>query len=129
LTTAPLIEKTDRIYKPSYTIEFNREGEVLLYSGNPIKDSIVYFKYPYIFYESLIPASFYLWFYNHLELDWSFNNIFLYAAVTLWIPRVWYWRTFNYMPTRLYLLKGGKVLKVESNSLAGDRFTNWVETY
>lgn len=28
--TKTLIEKYDRIYKPTYTIEFNREGEVLL---------------------------------------------------------------------------------------------------
>ena len=45
---SPLI-KNDRIYKPTYTIEFNREGEVLLYSGNPLRDETVYFKYPYIF--------------------------------------------------------------------------------
>lgn len=45
----PVLLKTDRIYKPTYTIEFNREGEALIYSGNPIKDSTVYFKYPYIF--------------------------------------------------------------------------------
>lgn len=34
----PLIEDTSRIYKPSYTIEFNREGEVLLYSCEPTKE-------------------------------------------------------------------------------------------
>lgn len=33
----PLVEETPRVYKPSYTIEFNREGEVLLYSCDPIK--------------------------------------------------------------------------------------------
>jgi hypothetical protein len=33
---APDIEQTNRVYKPSYTIEFNREGEVLLYSANPL---------------------------------------------------------------------------------------------
>ena len=26
----PLSEGTDRVYKPSYTLEFNREGEILL---------------------------------------------------------------------------------------------------
>ena len=45
----PELLKTDRIYKPTYTIEFNREGEALIYSGNPIKNSTIYFKYPYIF--------------------------------------------------------------------------------
>lgn len=45
----PLIESTDRVYKPTYTVEFNREGEVLLYSANPIRNAQIYFKYPYIF--------------------------------------------------------------------------------
>lgn len=45
----PEILKTNRVYKPTYTIEFNREGEALIYSGNPIKNSTIYFKYPYIF--------------------------------------------------------------------------------
>jgi hypothetical protein len=49
LDQAQWILKTDRVYKPTYTIEFNREGEVLIYSGNPIRDSTIYFKYPYIF--------------------------------------------------------------------------------
>ena len=37
----PLIEKTSRVYKPSYSIEFGRTGEVLLYSCEPFK--YVYF--------------------------------------------------------------------------------------
>ena len=34
----PSVLPNDRIYKPTYTIEFNRVGEVLLYSGNPLKN-------------------------------------------------------------------------------------------
>ena len=29
--------KTDKVYKPTYTIEFNRVGDVLLYSCEPVK--------------------------------------------------------------------------------------------
>ena len=54
LSKLPDVVKTDRVYKPTYTIEFNREGEVLLYSGNPIKNETIYFKYPYIFCTSLL---------------------------------------------------------------------------
>ena len=50
----PVVLSTNRVYKPTYTIEFNREGEVLIYSGNPIKDSTIYFKYPYIFCTSVL---------------------------------------------------------------------------
>lgn len=88
-----VVEHTDRVYKPSQTIEFNREGEVLLYSCDPIRHSVVYFKYPYILYESLIPASIWMYLYNPMDLHWSFNNLFGYLACTLWIPRVWYWRS------------------------------------
>ena len=38
----PLIEETSRIYKPTYPIEFNREGEVLLYSCEPTKEVIIF---------------------------------------------------------------------------------------
>jgi hypothetical protein len=44
-----MIIKTDRVYKPTYTIEFDRTGEALLYSANPLKNETIYFKYPYIF--------------------------------------------------------------------------------
>jgi len=57
----PLIEDTSRVYKPTYTIEFNREGEVLLYSSEPTKEMTVYFKYPYILYEACIPAFLYMY--------------------------------------------------------------------
>ena len=33
----PQLLKTLQVYKPSHTIEFNREGEVLLYSCEPWK--------------------------------------------------------------------------------------------
>lgn len=49
LQAQPLITHNARVYKPSSTIEFNREGEVLLYSANPINSETLYFKYPYIF--------------------------------------------------------------------------------
>ena len=55
--------KTDRVYKPSRTIEFNREGEVLLYSGDPLKHETVYFKYPYIFCTS-----------THIQMSLSFPS-------------------------------------------------------
>lgn len=53
----PLVIENDRVYKPTYTIEFDRTGEVLLYSCEPFKHMTIYFKYPYILYESLIPLS------------------------------------------------------------------------
>jgi hypothetical protein len=93
LEETSLVEKYDRVYKPTYTIEFNREGEVLLYSCDPLKHSAVYFKYPYVFYEMLMPACLWMWVYNPLELDWYWNNANLFLMNFLWYPRMWYWRS------------------------------------
>ena len=56
------LEYTQKIYKPSRTIEFNREGEVLLFSCDNIKKSQVYLKYPYVMYDAMIPLAFYIFF-------------------------------------------------------------------
>ena len=74
------LEFTDRIYKPSYTIEFNRVGEVLLYSCEPFKHLEIYLKYPYVLYETLIPLSLGLWYLNPLELEWHYNHMLLFFA-------------------------------------------------
>ena len=34
----PVLLKNDRVYKPTYTLEFNRIGEALLYSADPLKN-------------------------------------------------------------------------------------------
>lgn len=49
LNDLPLIQENSRVYKPSHTIEFNRDGEVLLYSASTLKNETIYFKYPYVF--------------------------------------------------------------------------------
>jgi len=45
--TSKYLERTDKVYKPSHTLEFNREGELLLWSCDNVKHSTVYLKYPY----------------------------------------------------------------------------------
>ncbi|CAD8088217.1 unnamed protein product [Paramecium primaurelia] len=123
------VVKTDRIYKPTYTIEFDRIGEVLLYSCDPHKHLTIFLKYPYILYETAIPLSIYLWFKNPLDIAWYWNNLFIYAPSFLWIPRMWYWRSLQYKIHRLSLLRGGKILKIETTTLANDKNVYWVETY
>ena len=69
-----MVVRTDRIYKPTYTIELDRVGEVLLYSCEPTKEvnkfikMTVYFKYPYILYEAMIPAFVYMYLMNPLDV-------------------------------------------------------------
>jgi hypothetical protein len=101
---------------------------VLLYSCEPLKHSQVYLKYPYVFYESLIPLCLFMFYANPLGLDYYTNYLNILAVNSLWWPRVQYWKSLQYKPRRLWLLRGGKVLKVEMSSVGGDRFTAWVET-
>ena len=70
-----VLQKTDRIYKPTYSIEFNREGEVLVYSCDPFKHSTIYFKYPYVFYEATIPLSIWAFIYNVTRIGMEYEMI------------------------------------------------------
>ena len=45
--TLKYLQRTDKVYKPSQTLEFNREGELLLWSCDNVKNNSVYLKYPY----------------------------------------------------------------------------------
>lgn len=58
--TEKFLEYTSKVYKPSSTIEFNREGELLLFSCDNIRLSQVYLKYPYVMFDAMIPLSFYI---------------------------------------------------------------------
>lgn len=68
--TAKYLERTEKVYKPSQTIEFNRDGELLLYSCDNVKNSTVYLKYPYVMYDCTIPLSFYIFFVNPFGWSW-----------------------------------------------------------
>jgi len=129
LTNLPVVEQTTRVYKPTYTIEFDRTGEVLLYSCTPFKHMAIYLKYPYVLYESFIPAALFLWYMNPLDLYWTYNYLNLIAINVLWIPRLWYFKHIQHRPAKIFLLRGGKAVKVEAHSLSGDRDFAWVENY
>jgi hypothetical protein len=129
LHNLPLIEQTTRIYKPTYTVEFDRAGECLVYSCDPFQHMTIYLKYPYVLYESFIPLTMWLWYVNPLELAWYYNHINLVLMNVLWIPRLWYFRSLQYRIHRMWLLRGGKAVKFETHTLAGDRNWAWVENY
>jgi hypothetical protein len=53
------LEYTSKVYKPSRTITFDRNGEVLLFSCDNFRHSQVYLKYPYIMFDFILPLSLY----------------------------------------------------------------------
>jgi hypothetical protein len=79
--TEKYLEYTTKIYKPSKTITFDRNGEVLLFSCDNFKHSEVYLKYPYIMYDFILPLSLYnlicdpckFYYYHLLLINFSFS--------------------------------------------------------
>jgi hypothetical protein len=59
---AKFLEYTHKVYKPSKTITFDRNGEALLFSVDNFKHSQVYLKYPYCMIDAMIPIAVYLFF-------------------------------------------------------------------
>jgi len=129
LNNLPVVEQTTRVYKPSYTIEFDRVGEVLLYSCDPFRHMTIYAKYPYVLYESFMPMCLYLFLMNPLELAWQYNYINLVLLNVLWIPRLWYFKGLQHRIVKMSMLRGGKAVKFETHSLSGDKNFSWVENY
>lgn len=95
------LERDDRVYKPTYTLELNRVGEILLYSCEPAKHMTVYYKYPYILYESLAPMCMFLYGTNPLSLPWTYEYGLLLILLTCWWPRVWWLRSLRYRIRRM----------------------------
>lgn len=56
---------------------------------------------------------------------WS--KTILTKSVFFTIPRIWQFSDHKYLVQKLFLMRGGRNLKVEAQSLSGDRFTYWIE--
>ena len=64
---------------------------------------------------------------NPLDLVWYWNSFPVYMSAFLFHPRTVYWRDFMYWPQKIFLLRGGRVCKVESNTLGNMRYIYWIE--
>lgn len=124
--TAKYLERTDKVYKPSHTLEFNRDGELLLYSCDNVKNSTVYLKYPYVMYDAMIPLAFYAFFVNPFGWSWQVTSFLLYGFSAFgWLPHVLYWKHLEKKIHKLFLLRGGKYVRIWTQNPLGDRFYSW----
>lgn len=121
------IDTYDKIYKPSQTIEFNRTGEALLFSCEPFKHKTIVFQYPHVLFESMAPLMFFMGYANPLNVNWTATYAFYFAGIALFFPRAWQLHSLQYRIRRMWLLRGGKFLKLERSTLGGDQLTNWIE--
>lgn len=124
--TSKYLERTDKVYKPSKTLEFNREGELLIYSCENIKNSVIYLKYPFILYDCAVPFSFYLFFINPFSWSWQITLTIFYLSNSLaWMPHVLYWKHLERKIHKVFLLRGGKYVRLYTQNPMGDRFYSW----
>lgn len=49
---------------------------------------------------------------NPFDMVWHWTSFGLYGSIFLATSRVWLWADIKYHPCRLYLLRGGRVIKV-----------------
>lgn len=124
--TAKYLERTDKVYKPSQTLEFNREGELLLYSCDNVKNSTIYLKYPYCMYDACIPLSWYIFFINPFGFSWQVCSVLFYGMNGFaWLPHVLYWKHLEKKIHKIFLLRGGKYVRLWTMNPLGDRFYSW----
>lgn len=53
----------------------------------------------------------------------------MWGSFFLVTPRMWYLSDLKYMINKMFLLRGGRVLKIETMSISGERYTHWFETF
>jgi hypothetical protein len=51
---------------------------------------------------------------NPLEIAWYWNNAFAFLPFVLYTPRLWYYKNLSERISKMSLLRGGKVVRVES---------------
>lgn len=91
-----------------------------------MKNSTVYLKYPYVMYDSLIPLCFYIFFINPFNWSWTITTSLLYGSASLfWLPHVLYWKRLEKKIHQLFLLRGGKYVRIHTQNPMGDRFYSW----
>lgn len=99
---------------------------MLLWSCDNIKNSQVYLKYPYCTQMMSIPLSWYLFFVNPFFFKWQVTLPIFYAVNCFaWIPLASYWKNLDRKIHKMYLLRGGKYVRIWTMNPMGDRNYSW----
>mmetsp|Transcript_31811 Transcript_31811/g.5753 ORF Transcript_31811/g.5753 Transcript_31811/m.5753 type:complete len:98 (+) Transcript_31811:281-574(+) len=67
-----------------------------------------------------------MYFANPLGLTWFYNDMFLISAFGAFWPHFEHLYGMRYYIRRLWLLRGGKVLKVEHSNITRMRYNSWI---
>lgn len=121
----PLPQDTT-VFVPREQIEFNRIGELLLYEAEPFRIKDIFFPYPQCMGVFSMFWMFYLYITNPFQWGWQLTYPILVAGSTAWYPMVEYLFSLRYYLSKVWLLRGGKVLKLEHSNITGIRWRTWV---
>ena len=115
------------VYKPTYTLEMNRLGELVVFSAEPLRHKTLYFKYPYTLFDSAAMLAFWQYVVNPRAIPSGVNLVFFFMSYALCTPHAWYFHSMQYRIRRMSLLRGGKYVKFERMTMGSDFLTNWGE--
>ena len=91
-----------------------------------MRHSTVYLKYPYCTQVAMMPLSWYLFFINPFMFNWFITLPIFYATNSLaWLPLALYWKHLDKKIHKMYLLRGGKYVRIWTMNPMGDRFYSW----
>ena len=73
-----------------------------------------------------MPLSWYVFFVNPLMWNWYITLWMFYSANSLaWMPLAMYWKHLDKKIHKMYLLRGGKYVRIWTMNPMGDRFYSW----
>jgi len=125
--TAKYLEYTHKVYQPSKTITFDRNGEVLLFSCDNFRHSQVYLKYPYIMIDCILPLAFYNLLCDPFGMSPNFRHMFFYTSFLVgWMPHHLYVRQLAKKLHKIYLMRGGKYCRVVYMNFLGEQHNSWI---
>jgi len=77
-------------------------------------------------YDAMIPLSWYVFFINPLFWSWQVTTcIFYFFNCVAWLPHVLYWKHLERKIHKIFLLRGGKYVRLYTQNPLGDRFYSW----
>jgi len=77
-------------------------------------------------YDGMIPLSWYLFFVNPFDMSWQFClSVFYLSNCFAWMPHALYWKHLDKKMNKVYLLRGGKYLRLWTQNPMGDRWYSW----
>jgi len=77
-------------------------------------------------YDCSIPLALYMFYYNPFNFTWQVTLTAMYAATCLaWMPHVMYWKSLDKKIHKLYLLRGGKYVRIWTQNPMGDMYYSW----